>query len=126
MKKSTKNKSLKNKLKLFAVTALAFAAISATTIGVAGIEKAYAEEWKGGEIKQNYVFGETLKVPEYVLSVNGKQLKATSVVEFPDGTNFGSDEVCLSQAGKYGVKYMAIDGGKIYVKTFDFNVGYTA
>ena len=84
MKKSTKNKSLKNKLKLFAVTALAFAAISATTIGVAGIEKAYAEEWKGGEIKQNYVFGETLKVPEYVLSVNGKQLKATSVVEFPD------------------------------------------
>ncbi len=126
MKKSTKNKSLKNKLKLFAVTALAFAAISATTIGVAGIEKAYAEEWKGGEIKQNYVFGETLKVPEYVLSVNGKQLKATSVVEFPDGTNFGSDEVCLSQAGKYGVKYMAIDGGKIYVKTFGFNVGYTA
>lgn len=126
MKKDTKNKSLKNKLKLFAVTALAFTAISAAAIGVVGIEKAHAEEWKGGEIKQNYVFGETLKVPDYVLSVNGKELKTTSVVEFPDGTNYGSDEVRLSQAGKYGVKYMAVDGGKIYVKTFDFNVGYTA
>ena len=75
MKKDTKNKSLKNKLKLFAVTALAFTAISAAAIGVVGIEKAHAEEWKGGEIKQNYVFGETLKVPDYVLSVNGKELK---------------------------------------------------
>ena len=104
MKKDTKNRSLKNKLKLFAVTALAFTAISAAAIGVVGIEKAHAEEWKGGEIKQNYVFGETLKVPDYVLSVNGKELKTTSVVEFPDGTNYGSDEVRLSQAGKYGVK----------------------
>lgn len=126
MKKEIKSKSIGNKLKLFAVTAFAIAAVSAATAGFAGTDRAYAEEWKGDEIKQNYVFGETLKVPDYVLSVNGKELKATSVVEFPDGTNYGSDEVRLSQAGEYGVKYMATDGDKIYVKTFGFNVGYTA
>ena len=126
MKKEIKNKSFKSKLKFFAVTAFAIAAVSAAAMGAVGIKSARAEEWKGGEIKQSYVFGETLKVPDYVLSVNGKELKATSVVEFPDGTNYGSDEVRLSQAGEYGVKYMATDGGKIYVKTFGFNVGYTA
>ena len=78
MKKEIKNKSFKSKLKFFAVTAFAIAAVSAAAMGAVGIKSARAEEWKGGEIKQSYVFGETLKVPDYFLSVNGKELKATS------------------------------------------------
>lgn len=126
MKKDVKKSSLKSKLKLLIVTGLAIAAISTITIGISGIKSAQAEEWKGDEIKQTYVFGETLKVPDYVLNINGKELKATSVVEFPDGTNYGETEVRLSQAGEYEIKYMATVGDKIYVKKFDFNVEYTA
>ena len=126
MKKDVKKSSLKSKLKLLIVTGLAIAAISTITIGISGIKSAQAEEWKGDEIKQTYVFGETLKVPDYVLNINGKELKTTSVVEFPDGTNYGETEVRLSQAGEYEIKYMATVGDKIYVKKFDFNVEYTA
>ena len=124
MKNKIKNKN--HGIKTAAITAFALTAVSAAAIGVCGIKSAFAEEWNGGEIKQNYVYGETFKVPDYVLNVNGKELKATAAVECPDGTVYGSDEVRLSQAGRYGVKYVAADGGKIYVKTFEFSVDYTA
>ena len=124
MKNKMKNK--KSKIKIAVISALAFSAVSAMAIGATSMKNAVAEEWRGEEIKQNYVYGDTLDVPDYVVNVNGKELTAESVVEFPDGTNYGSDSVRLSQAGKYTVKYMAADGGKIYVKSFDFNVDYTA
>ena len=124
MKNKIKNKN--HGIKTAAITAFALTAVSAAAIGVCGIKSAFAEEWNGGEIKQNYVYGETFKVPDYVLSVNGKELKATAVVECPDGTIYGTSEVKLAQAGKYGVKYMVTDGGKIFIKTFEFSVGYTA
>ncbi len=119
----SENKRFKTKL----VVAICFAVtmIFAAVIGASGISrKAYAEEWKGGEIKTAYSYGETIRIPEYTLTTDGKTLNAVAVVCFPDGTNYRGGEIKLDQAGRYAVKYTAVDNDKVYAKTFNFDVGY--
>jgi len=124
MKESiTKNAKLKaiTILSLCFAVAVFFAGLSAFS---ADGKKVYAEEWKGDVLKANYAYGETIRIPDYSLILNGKTLNSVAVVRFPDGTNFRGNEITLGMAGRYVVKYTATDNDKVYTKSFNFDVSY--
>ncbi len=71
-------------------------------------------------LKERYLVGEVLSIPENTILVDGAEHAATSSVLLPDGTAVRSKLITLSKAGKYTVTYTAKVGEKYYSDSISF------
>lgn len=86
-----------------------------------------AESWRySEEILSSYEFGSTFTVPDAVLSVGGKETEASFSVTLPNGSATTERKIKLDCAGKYSVKYTAVQESRVYSETCTFNVDYSA
>ena len=119
---------LKTKIVALASTALLFVG-AAFGVGIS-LSNANAEEWTASatewQWEDSYLFGSTLDIPAYTVTVGGESLATNAVVTYPNGTTTTETSLSLEQAGVYTVSYYASKGGKEYVKTVTFEVGYKA
>lgn len=78
--------------------------------------------WADVTIKSEYALGTEFEVPELTANIGGTNVKATSSLEFPDGSATHLTTVTLDQAGEYHLRYTAKAGTTPYVQEYDFCV----
>ena len=78
--------------------------------------------WSALAIENNYAFGTVFSVPQRTLTVNGVQVSAKAVLEYPDGTTTVNDTVKLTVGGNYTLRYTAVVAGKTYLDERSFFV----
>ena len=109
------------------MASLALAAVISACVAVFLIPsalKADAETtWSDPQFKEEYVCGDTVTVPSLEVTVGDEtSVNATAVVTYPDGKATTETKLLLEKAGQYVIEYTAIVGGKVYRKTYSFNV----
>ena len=113
--------------RMIAVTALVALAVFAlgapVQSGGGKVSEAFAQPvWSQSSLEQEYGFGTVLTVPERTVTVDDKSAKATSVVEYPDGSATRKTEVTLNMGGVYTLTYTAVIDGQPYAETETFKV----
>lgn len=113
--------------RMIAVTALLTLAVAAFSMpvpsGGGNVSEAFAQPvWSQSALEQEYGFGTVLTVPERTVTVDDKSAKATSVVEYPDGSATRKTEVTLNMGGVYTLTYTAVIDGKPYAEVETFKV----
>lgn len=113
--------------RMIAVTALVALAVFAlgapVQSGGGKVSEAFAQPvWSQSSLEQEYGFGTVLTVPERTVTVDDKSAKATSVVEYPDGSATRKTEVTLNMDGVYTLTYTAVIDGQPYAETETFKV----
>lgn len=73
-------------------------------------------------INEEYLIGTSFTVPEATLNVNGTERVTEAVVVFPDGGQYKSSNVTLSQVGNYRIDYSCYVNNKKYTESVDFYV----
>ncbi len=69
------------------------------------------------ELDTEYEFGIDLEIPQGQISYKGRLYDSETVVTFPDGKAYKTNEVTLIKTGKYVVEYRAkVDNEYVYVK----------
>jgi hypothetical protein len=81
--------------------------------------------WSEVELKEEYMQGEELTIPDRVLTVNGKNVAADATVIFPNGTTTISKTIVLDMAGIYTIQYTAYEG-RVYSINETITVKYKA
>lgn len=113
----------KNKILVIALTA-AFVLSAFLFITAIGFKSANAEVGAtvDGEIKSEYAFGDELDIPGCVFEKNGKEVKGTYSLQFPDGEESFEKKVTLGQSGIYVLRYIAAIDGAVCTKELKFSV----
>lgn len=78
--------------------------------------------WSESDFKSEYDYGSHFTVPARTVTVDGKSVKATSVLQFPDGSATRLTNVTLDMSGVYCLRYTAIVDGVPYFDEYDFTV----
>ncbi len=110
-------------LLLFAMT-LCFAFSAAVIFGV----RANSNEGftlTNGELKETYMVGDKIKIPDGAFRVDGEEITASFVVLCPDGQGYSEKDFEISSSGKYEVCYQAVHEGKVLQEVYTFEA-YTA
>lgn len=72
--------------------------------------------------EEYYTYGQTLKIPQKPVTVNGTEYSSEAVVVYPDGTAMRDSSVTLSMSGIYKVEYRVTVGGETYKDVYAFTV----
>ena len=78
--------------------------------------------WTESDFKSEYDYGSHFTVPARTVTVDGKSVKATSVLQFPDGGATRLTSVTLDMSGVYCLRYTAIVDGVPYYDEYKFTV----
>lgn len=73
-------------------------------------------------INEEYLIGTSFTVPEVSFTVNGNECTTDSVIVFPDGGQYNSSTVTLSQVGNYRIDYSCYVNETRYTESVDFYV----
>ena len=73
-------------------------------------------------INEEYLLGTQFSVPEATITVGGVTCPAQSVIVFPDGGQYKTSSVTLSQVGNYRIDYSCYVDNKKYTESVDFYV----
>ncbi len=73
-----------------------------------------------GELKDSYLVGQTVTIPNGYFTENGAQIAAKAVVILPDGSGIAKSGVTLDVPGAYEVRYQALSGNKVLEKVYSF------
>ena len=117
------NMNKKTMIKLAgASAAVAIAAAVGVGVWANPIGADAAVEWSDVTVSDS-TYGSVFNVPSREVTVAGEKYTAVSSVIFPDGRAVSSENIVLSQAGKYTVRYTVTDkGGKTYFEEESFVV----
>ncbi|MBQ3019708.1 MAG: hypothetical protein IJD77_03895 [Clostridia bacterium] len=100
----------------------------AAAVGISGLVDFNAQEVGAHSlqmtenIRERYVVGERLVVPNGKINVAGTDYDATFSVLTPSGKAYKTAEMILTENGQYSIKYSAEVNGKIYTQTVYFEV----
>lgn len=72
--------------------------------------------------EEYYTYGQTLKIPQKPVTVNGTEYSSEAVVVYPDGTAMRDSSVTLNMSGNYKVEYRVTVGGETYKDVYAFTV----
>ncbi len=78
-----------------------------------------------GELKESYMVGDTVTIPEGKFTVGGQEVSAEFVVVCPDGQGIAEKTLKVTSAGKYDVRYQAVRDGKVLQEVYSFQVNNT-
>lgn len=78
--------------------------------------------WSKTDFKSEYDYGSHFTVPTRTVTIDGKSVNATSVLQFPDGSATRLTNVTLDMSGVYCLRYTAIVGGVPYYDEYKFTV----
>lgn len=109
---------LKKTVRKIALLCLAFAVTATAFVGALVSTPLSSAEPQA--LEEKYSVGETVTLPDRVLSLGDKQAKAEKIVYYPDGSAMVSETVELSVAGVYTVEYRAVIDGKLVKETESF------
>lgn len=73
-------------------------------------------------INEEYLVGTSFTIPEATFTVNGVERTTETVIVFPDGGQYKSSNVTLSQVGNYRIDYSCYVNNKKYTESVDFYV----
>ncbi len=71
-------------------------------------------------IQNYYTSGDMFKVPSLTFQTSEGEIKASSIMRFPDGACYSANNIELSQEGEYTLIYTAVGETNTYKKTFSF------
>lgn len=74
------------------------------------------------DVRESYEYGTEFTVPAFAFDVGGKQVVATAVLQFPDGSATRQTKVKLNMSGIYTLRYTAIADGTPYSQEYTFTV----
>ncbi|MBQ7373736.1 MAG: hypothetical protein IJW64_04145 [Clostridia bacterium] len=107
---------------IFVFILLICVSISLVCVGTVMLANAEKSVNVSKEISENYAFGDEFTAPDCTFTVGSESAKGEHSLRFPDGT-YEKDKTCtLNQSGNYLLKYVAMIGGKVYTKEYDFVV----
>ena len=74
------------------------------------------------ELQDEYRINTVLSVPDMQVTVDGKKYDADTTIRFPSGAAYASEEITLSEMGRYTVENRATVGGRLYREYLYFTV----
>lgn len=101
-----------------AIVATGITVFAGTSSGIAFAQPVWSEI----TVSENYDYGADFEVPERTVTLGDDEIKATSVVVYPDGTATRQTKIALNQSGLYTIKYTAVAKGAAYVDEVTFTV----